>query len=252
MSLISHPCKTRRLDFAELSRVPVPPSTATFVPIAHADLVAGARDSLSRAHLVVEDEEYAVNPTGEVFFGTLTCRSTIGIGDDLTSRSRLTIGLRNSHNHEFAAGLAVGFRVMVCDNRCFWGDRTLSRKHTLFIRRDLPRLLNAAVDEFVLPALKSLPLTMGTLAETPLSDGEYASIVLRLMRAGLLSAAELQKVDIEYNRADGPGGVFPNEPPSAWRLLNAITEVHKTSRAHPNTLATRSQSILSRLLPSPN
>lgn len=252
MSLISHPGKTRRLEFDHLARIPTPPSTATFVPIAHADLVARARESLSRAHLVVEDEEFAVNHSGDVFFGTLTCRSTVGIGDDPTSRSRLTIGLRNSHNHEFAAGLAVGFRVMVCDNRCFWGDRTLSRKHTLFIRRDLPRLLNSAVDEFVLPALERLPVAMGSLAETPLSDADYSMLAIRLMRAGLITAAELQRIDIEYNRADGPGGVFPNEPYTAWRLLNAITEVHKTSRAHPNTLATRSQSILSRLLPSPN
>lgn len=242
--------RSRSLSFGELTRIPTPPSTPTFVPISHADLVSRAREALAIHHLTVEDESFAVSPSGDLFFGTITVSSRVGLFDDPLSTSRITVGLRNSHNHEFAAGICVGFRVLVCDNLSFYGDRTLSRRHTLHIRRDLPRLLEGAIGSLVLPAIDEVPVIMGTLAETLLDEGDYASLLVRMMRFGILTCAEVGAVDREYMRTDGPGGHFPAEPFTAWRLLNAITEVQKTSRAHPNTIARRSQAALRNLMPA--
>ena len=40
------------------------------------------------------------------------------------------LGLRNSHDKRFPAGLAVGASVFVCDNLSFSGEIKIGRKHT--------------------------------------------------------------------------------------------------------------------------
>jgi len=42
----------------------------------------------------------------------------------------LVVGLRNSHDKSFPAGLVIGASVLVCDNLSFSGEVRLARKHT--------------------------------------------------------------------------------------------------------------------------
>ena len=57
------------------------------------------------------------------------------------------LGLRNSHDKRFPAGLAVGASVFVCDNLSFSGEIKIARKHTRHIVRDLPELVSGAVGQ---------------------------------------------------------------------------------------------------------
>ena len=49
------------------------------------------------------------------------------------------LGLRNSHDKTFPAGIVAGASVFVCDNLSFSGEIKFARKHTRFIVRDLPQ-----------------------------------------------------------------------------------------------------------------
>ena len=55
------------------------------------------------------------------------------------------VGLRNSHDKRFPAGLAMGAAPFVCDNLAFNGQVVLARKHTTNIMRDLPGVTARAV-----------------------------------------------------------------------------------------------------------
>lgn len=45
------------------------------------------------------------------------------------------VGLPNSHDQSYPAGLVAGTSVLVCDNRAFAGEVKISRKHTRFALR---------------------------------------------------------------------------------------------------------------------
>jgi len=55
------------------------------------------------------------------------------------------LGLRNSHDKTFPAGIVAGASVFVCDNLSFSGEVKFARKHTRFINRDLPQLVERSI-----------------------------------------------------------------------------------------------------------
>jgi len=57
------------------------------------------------------------------------------------------VGLRNSHDKTFPAGLVAGTRVFVCDILAFSGLIQIRRKHTRFAARDLRQLTARAVGQ---------------------------------------------------------------------------------------------------------
>ena len=61
----------------------------------------------------------------------------------------LVLGLRNSHDKMFPAGIVAGASVFVCDNLSFSGEVKFARKHTRFINRDLPQIVERAIGKLV-------------------------------------------------------------------------------------------------------
>jgi hypothetical protein len=57
------------------------------------------------------------------------------------------VGIRNSHDKTFPAGLVAGTKVFCCDNLAFSGEVQISRKHTRFAERDLTHLTARAVGQ---------------------------------------------------------------------------------------------------------
>src|SRR4029078_7963305 len=49
------------------------------------------------------------------------------------------------HDKSSPAALVFGTGVFVCDNLAFSGEVKIGRKHTVFIERDLPNLIQSAV-----------------------------------------------------------------------------------------------------------
>ena len=52
-----------------------------------------------------------------------------------------TIGIRNSNTMHSKAKFALGNRVFVCDNMCFFGEEQFDRKHTKNIYNELPDMV---------------------------------------------------------------------------------------------------------------
>jgi hypothetical protein len=64
------PCNGK-ITRAELANVPTPPATPTHVPIPHLAVVEGLVETLSRRHIGVVGEQYAVSKDGMEMFGVI-------------------------------------------------------------------------------------------------------------------------------------------------------------------------------------
>ena len=104
-------CGSRAVPREQVAAVATPPRTPSWVPIPHARLLEGVRESLGRAGLSVVGEAHGLGRGGARYFGLLEVVNGRPGGD-----FGLVVGLRNSHDKSFPAGLAVGARVLVCDN----------------------------------------------------------------------------------------------------------------------------------------
>jgi hypothetical protein len=124
---------SRELVFATAT----PPRTSTHVPIPHGRLLSEVQGTLERSGLAVANESHGISHDGARYFGLLEVRGR----DDVAEDSVLVVGLRNSHDMRFPAGLVVGASVLVCDNLSFSGEIRLARKHTARIEQDLPQLI---------------------------------------------------------------------------------------------------------------
>jgi len=126
-----------KVDRSEIDRARLPQATRTYQPIGHGKYVDGVVAALGRSGLEVVSEVHALGREGARYFGMFELRS----GQQNTEDYSLVMGLRNSHDQTFPAGLVVGAGVLVCDNLSFSGEIKIGRKHTTHIERDLPQLI---------------------------------------------------------------------------------------------------------------
>ena len=108
------PCNGK-ITRAGLANVPTPPATTTHVPIPHLAVVEGLVETLSRRHIGVVGEEYAVSKDGMEMFGAIDLEASF-------DGCRFAIGIRNANNKRFRLSCTVGLRVFVCHNLAFQGD----------------------------------------------------------------------------------------------------------------------------------
>jgi hypothetical protein len=108
------PCNGK-ITRAELANVPTPPATTTHLPIPHLAVVESLVETLSRRHIGVVEEEYAVSKDGMEMFGVIDLETSF-------DGCRFAIGIRNANNKRFRLSCTVGLRVFVCHNLAFQGD----------------------------------------------------------------------------------------------------------------------------------
>ncbi len=134
-------CGGTAVDRGQLEVIPTPTATATWQPIPHGRLVTSVQDTLARSGLATVEEAHGVTADGNRYFGLLRIAAEGSNSGDFD----LVVGIRNSHDKSFPAGLVVGASVFVCDNLSFSGEIKIARKHTVRIMDDLPNLIEGAV-----------------------------------------------------------------------------------------------------------
>ena len=214
--------------FDDVRAVETPAATETWCPIPHHELVDIVTETLGRNGLHVVNQVHALWSDGNRYFGAM--QLTNGAAHDDYA---LVVGLRNSHDKTFPAGLACGSGVFVCDNLAFSGEVRLSRKHTARIRDDLPRLINTAVGR--LGTMKvNQDKRIAAYKEVTISDIQAHDLIVRAVDAKALGLTHIPSVLDHWRKpAHEEFGLR-----TAWSLFNAFTEDYKTASAV--TLAARS------------
>jgi hypothetical protein len=214
-----------------VAAVATPPRTDTWVPIPHGRLLEGVQTSLERAGLSVVTEAHGLTKDGDRYFGLLQVANGQA-SDDFG----LVVGLRNSHDKTFPAGLVVGAAVFVCDNLSFSGEIRLARKHTVHVERDLPQLIERAVGR-----LGDLRRTQDTRFAAckghELTDGAAHDLVIQALDARVVPVTRIPNVLREWREPRHPEF---RDGRTAWRLFNAFTE---SLKGNIDALPARTQAL---------
>ena len=158
MSLVYGNKVTREI----VNRTFTPDPNGAHYPIAHGFFVDAIEKALIDAGFKIELAEFVLSrnfPSKEELaaFETQPFDMPEGVGqrlfggfaltrEDLVGTERqLVCGLRNSHDKSFKSAICIGSRMMVCSNLQFSSERTIGRKHTRNIERDLPSVISKLV-----------------------------------------------------------------------------------------------------------
>jgi hypothetical protein len=212
-------CGARHVDRAVVEQARTPPGSDTWVPVPHHRLLEQVESTLVGGGLQVVNEAHALWNDGERYFGLLEVQN-----GNAPSDYGLVIGLRNSHDKSFPASIGLGSGVFVCDNLAFSAEVTIARRHTRFIERDLPRVVNTAVGR--LAELRChQDQRLETYQRTELDDRAAHDLVIRAVDAAVLPVTQVPSVLAEWRQPSY--AEFAAAGKTAWRLFNAFTETWK-------------------------
>jgi len=221
------------VDRATVRQVKTPSPTDTWYPLSHEDLIVEVEAQLRSVGFDIVNERHALSHEGTRYFGVF----------GLTAADRTedrgygwVVGLRNSHDKSFPAGLVAGSRVFVCDNLAFNGEVRISRKHTKYAVRDLRHLTARAVGQLG-ACFRDLDQRIAAYCAHRMNDVQAHDLVIRAVDCRAITASQIPNVLAEWRKPKHEAF----GPRTAWSLFNAVTEVHKN--VNPHTVLGRSQAL---------
>ena len=109
-NLILH-CGARAAERQEIINVPTPRSTESWTPIPHIKLVSHVETTIRSNGLIVGTQAHSLTHDGMRYFGLMEIQRRESDQDYCW-----VLGLRNSHDKTFPAGIVAGSSVFCCDN----------------------------------------------------------------------------------------------------------------------------------------
>jgi uncharacterized protein DUF932 len=213
-------CGSNAATLEQVEAVPMPDATDSFSPISHIQLYQIVRKEFEAVGLKVAEEAHGLYRDGQRYFSVL--KLTNGEHTDFS----LAAGIRNTHDQSFAAALTFGTYVFVCDNLAFSGEILIARKHTRFIERDLPGLVNRAVGLFS-EKRGNETRRIEIYKQTELTDLVMHDLMIRALDSRVVPVTKLPAVLEAWRKP--PHDDFA--PRTAWSGFNAFTEILKGGNA---------------------
>lgn len=226
-------CGAEIVDRNNVLKVDTPESTDTWFPLSHQTLIEEVETQLDSASFTVTGETHALSHEGERYFGLF---EVSGYSETTAKDYSWIVGLRNSHDKSYPAGLVAGTKVFVCDNLCFSGEVRISRKHTRYAMRDLRHLASRAVGELG-GKFQQLDQRIEGYKGKLLSDPKAHDLVVKALDCRAITPTQVPAVLQEWREPSHEAFRKRN----AWSLFNAVTEVHK--RLNPHTAVARGQAL---------
>lgn len=216
-------CGSKRCSLEELLGIQEPEKTETYTPLNHYDFALNtltiASDLLKGYQF--DGDSYALSSDGQKIFGVLTYRNPSEQYSDL----KVAIGIRNSHDKSFSAGVTVGSSVIVCDNLMFSGEQTVLRRHQGDnMRQDLESEIVTAIYKSQ-HKFDKLSGDVRKMKQIPMRCQEKFEFLGILTGEGVLSPTQSSKA---YREIWEPSyEEFTSD--SLWSGYNAVTEALKSS-----------------------
>ena len=228
--LVLH-CGAAKVDRAAVEIVPTPAATQTWTPIPHTTLIERVEDTLKSDGLSIVQQTHSLTRGGNRYFGLMQIANGHNSDD-----YGWVLGLRNSHDQSFPAGLVVGAGVFVCDNLSFSGEIRMTRKHTTHIMRDLPGLVQRAIGQ-LMSRWHAQDVRIEAYKGFELSDMQAHDMIVRAMDARAVTATRVPDLLQEWRHPKHEAFA----PRTAWSLFNGFTEVLKPLSL--NELSVRTQRL---------
>lgn len=210
-------CGSKLAERSQVEEARTPDGTSTWTPISHSKLLGEIEGSLEKYGMRVDSEAYGLSEGGERMFGILSISNC-----QKTKDYSYVLGVRNSHDKRFPAGLCIGSQVFVCDNLAFSSEITINRKHTKHIMRDLPDMVFKAVGRLS-DRWNDQDSRIEAYKDKRITSVRANDFIIRAHQAKACTGAQITKIVKEYENPRHP----EFKPRNAWSLFNAFTEVGK-------------------------
>lgn len=197
-----------------------PEPVGAHYPVPHARVLDLAVEGLEAQGLRVIESQHALAHDGDRYFGIMTLANGTSHDD-----YQLIAAVRNTHDKSFAASMALGSRVFVCDNLAFSGEVTFARKHTRFAHQDLPRLVNDALGRLG-DLQRSQELRIAGYQAAEMTDNEAYATIVRASLARVIPNAKIKDIVEQWHEPLHP----EFEARTGWSLFNGFTEILKACR----------------------
>lgn len=215
-NLLLH-CGARAAERHQIIDVPTPRPTESWTPIPHIELVNHVESTIRSNGLTVGTQAHSLTHDGMRYFGLMEIQRRVSDQDYCW-----VLGLRNSHDKTFPAGIVAGSSVFCCDNLAFSGEVKLARKHTRFILRDLPQLVQGAVGK-LMERWHHQDSRIASYKLTDLDDRTAHDLVVRALDVGVCPNRHIPLVLHEWRMPRHEAFL----PRNVWSLFNAFTETLK-------------------------
>lgn len=221
-----------RRSLEELRGLHTPAPTATWTPIAHAELVGQVQEGLRAVGCSIINQEYATAAKDARLFGVMDLMAPAyneagGVG--------LALGLRASNDKSLAIRIIAAARIFICDNLAFSGGGEkgsvcLHVKHSGKLRLD--RHVPKAIDLF-LDKAGVWRADLERMREVEISDGRAKELIFDAFAASkygdrVLPGNRFGDVARLYFNDDEQRIKFPDR--TLWSLNNTFTEAVKLLR----------------------
>lgn len=210
-------CGARAVSLEQVASVTLPETTRSWHPISHLQLIQTVQNTLSANNLTFGTQAHSLTHDGMRYFGLMEVR-----GQQVSDDYCWVLGLRNSHDKTFPAGVVAGASVFVCDNLSFSGEVKIARKHTRFIARDLPQLIEGAIGR-LMEKWNSQDARIAAYKERNIDDAQAHDLLIRATDVGVCSNRLIPEVLREWRQPR----YSQFEGRNIWSLFNAFTEAFK-------------------------
>lgn len=212
-------CGGHEVSTEQVANSITPNSTDSWHPIPHSRLIEGLRDVVNTAGLEIVQERHALARDGQRYFGLFQVGGLKNFS--LSETVGTVIGLRNSHDKSFPAGINAGSAPFVCDNLAFHNEIKIARRHTKFILRDLPMLLAGAFGKLT-SAWGNHAKRVEAYQSCSIADKDAHDLIVKAYRCGAVSKTALADVVAQWHEPEHD--VWGSER-NLWGLHNAFTNV---------------------------
>ena len=220
-NLLLH-CGGHAVDRNAVDTCPTPTPTDTWQPVPHGTLLDLVEQTFDQHGLRITQQAHALGRDGDRYFGLMQLSPQLK-GDTDEQGYAFVVGLRNSHDQSFPASLVIGSAVFVCDNLAFSGEVVLARRHTRFIVRDLPEMVDRAVGQ--LGELRvNQDRRIEAYQQTPVTPPQAHHLLVSMLDAKVLPVTRLPSALDEFRRPSHEDFLGEGGKPTAWTLMNAVTE----------------------------
>lgn len=204
--------------FEELQEIHLPEQTNTYQVVAHHELAEFIRNTskeLLRRECV--RETYATAREGKRMFGL----QTFANGDNETG---LSVAFRNSYDKSISIGIALGFRVFICDNLAIAGEIKILRKHTKKCWDDIDMILTNTLFRKG-PALEAqFKADTAAMKKSIMQLMAGYEFLGRCYGLGIVSPTQMSVAARAWKEE-----VKRETPADAWMLYNSITGALKST-----------------------
>jgi hypothetical protein len=217
MSLVLH-CGAEEISEDQLKKLNTPEGTRTHVPVPHYSLVQELEKQLDASDIEIVEAKHGLSKDEQRYFGMFKLESRHEVNGDVYNTM---LGIRNAHDKAFLAQLSLGAYVMNCDNLSFHGDVIVGRKHTRYIKRDLPALFSNAFSQ-VMESEGQQAKRFGAYGEYEFDrQADVHDFIIRSVLNKVIPNSKIPYVLDEWANEK-------YEKATLWDMFNAYTEVLKS------------------------